>query len=56
MKKLKFENKPCWAGTGLHYSRRDAFEYSMENTYNAIDIGWLYVFFWDNKLREEFSE
>lgn len=57
MKKLKFENKLGWTHRFFHCSRKKSFENSLERGREyAINYGWLYVFFWDTKLKEEFSE
>lgn len=56
MEKLKFKNPLKWKSRVLHCSRKESFINSVEGKNFAINFGWLYVFFWDTKLREEFSE
>lgn len=56
MKKLKFENKQDWTERSFYASRRECFRYSLLDKYHAVTAGWLYVFFWDNTIQEEFQE
>ena len=56
MRKLKFKNPYKWNSRTFRTSRKEVFKYSLNDKHDAINKGWLYVFFWDTAIQEEFQE